>query len=207
MKALSLLICLLFSGILQAQEVEIAFRQQLPDSHPRYLTNSNGKSETLNLIEKEDWAKDVFEKLKRRTDLYANLTDAQPDWLLSRLAMYWKSHATDVYIKGETFDHAGGEKASVPTVRYTGTRGTFATHGRPRLEDVVPYDDDVEGNVTFCNNALPGCPMESVHPSKTGRNIESLNREIMGIARDAAFLYWLTGEERYAKLAAGVFDT
>ena len=109
MKALSLLICLLFSGILQAQEAAIAFQQQLPNSHPRYLTDSNGKSETLNLIEKEDWAKDVFEKLKRRTDLYANLTDAQPDWLLSRLAMYWKSHATDVYIKGETFDHAGGE--------------------------------------------------------------------------------------------------
>ena len=207
MKTLSLLICLLFSGILQAQEVKIAFQQQLPNSHPRYLTDSNGKSETLNLIEKEDWAKDVFEKLKRRTDLYANLTDAQPDWLLSRLAMYWKSHATDVYIKGETFDHAGGEKAPAPTVRYTGTRGTFATHGRPRLEDVVPYDDNAEGNVTFCNNALPGRPMESVHPSKTGRNIESLNREIMGIARDAAFLYWLTGEERYAKLAAGVFDT
>ena len=90
MKALSLLICLLFSGILQAQEAAIAFQQQLPNSHPRYLTDSNGKSETLNLIEKEDWAKDVFEKLKRRTDLYANLTDAQPDWLLSRLAMYWK---------------------------------------------------------------------------------------------------------------------
>ena len=172
MKVLSLLICLLFSGILQAQEVKIAFQQQLPNSHPRYLTDSNSKSETLNLIEKEDWAKDIFEKLKKRTDLYANLTDAQPDWLLSRLAMYWKSHATDVYIKGETFDHAGGEKAPAPTVRYTGTRGTFATHGRPRLEDVVPYDDDAEGNVTFCNNALPGRPMESVHPSKTGRNIE-----------------------------------
>lgn len=46
-----------------------------------------------------------------------------------------------------------------------------------------------------------------MHPAKTGRNIESLNREIMGIARDAAFLYWLTDEERYARLAAGVFDT
>ena len=76
MKVLSLLICLLFSGILQAQEVKIAFQQQLPNSHPRYLTDSNSKSETLNLIEKEDWAKDVFEKLKKRTDLYANLTDA-----------------------------------------------------------------------------------------------------------------------------------
>lgn len=206
MKTLFLGICLFFSGVLQAQDNHITFQQQLPDSHPRYLTDANGKSETLHLIKTEAWAKDVFEKLKRRTDIYANLTDAQPDWLLSRLAMYWQSHATDVYIKGETFDHAGGEKAPAPTVRYTGTRGTFATHGRPRLEDVVPYDD-TDGNVTFCNNALPGRPMESVHPSKTGRNIESLNREIMGIARDAAFLYWLTGEERYAKLAAGVFDT
>ena len=200
------MICLFISGILQAQKGHITFQQQLPDSHPRYLTDANGKSETLHLIKTEAWAKDVFEKLKRRTDIYANLADAQPDWLLSRLAMYWQSHATDVYIKGETFDHAGGEKAPAPTVRYTGTRGTFATHGRPRLEDVVPYDD-TDGNVTFCNNALPGRPMESVHPSKTGRNIESLNREIMGIARDAAFLYWLTGEEKYARLATGVFDT
>ncbi len=206
MRVVSLLICLFISGILQAQKGHITFQQQLPDSHPRYLTDAKGKSETLHLIKTEAWAKDVFEKLKRRTDIYANLTDAQPDWLLSRLAMYWQSHATDVYIKGETFDHAGGEKAPAPTVRYTGTRGTFATHGRPRLEDVVPYDD-TDGNVTFCNNALPGRLMESVHPSKTGRNIESLNREIMGIARDAAFLYWLTGEEKYARLATGVFDT
>ena len=40
--------------------------------------------------------------------------------------MYWKSHATEVYVKGETFDHAGGKKAPYPTVRYTGTRGTTA---------------------------------------------------------------------------------
>lgn len=207
MKALSLLVCLLFSGLLQAQKADSGFLRQLPDSHPRYLTDNNGKRETRNLIKTEAWAKEVFEKLKERTERYATLTDAQPDWLLSRLAMYWKSHATDVYVKGESFDHAGGAKAPAPTVRYTGTRGTFATHGRPRLEDVVPYDDDAEGNVTFCNNALPGRPMERVHPSKTGRNIESLNREIVGIARDAAFLYWLTDEERYARLAAGVFDT
>ena len=77
----------------------------------------------------------------------------------------------------------------------------------PGLADIVPYDDDDNGNVTFCNNALPDRPMESVHPSKTGRNIESLNCEILGIARDAAFLYWMTEEEKFAKLAAGVFDT
>ncbi|MGN0036051.1 MAG: heparinase II/III family protein [Bacteroidaceae bacterium] len=177
------------------------------DEHPCYLTRPEGRAETLQLIEREAWAKEAYRQLADRTDRYVERVRRQPDWLLSRLAMYWHSHATDIYIKGETFDHAGGEAAPVPTVRYTGTRGTYQTHNRPRLEDVVPYDDDENGYVSFCNKALPGQPQERVHPSKTGRAIESLNREIMGIARDAAFLYWVSRDEDYARLAAGVFDT
>lgn len=201
-------ILLLLLSAVTALQAQIDVRTlQLSQTHPRYLTNADGKQVTRDLIENEPWAKEVFDKLKAKADSYTRLTEVQPDWLLSRLAMYWNSHATDVYIKGESFDHAGGTKAPVPTVRYTGTRGTFATHGRPKLADVIPYDDDKDGNVTFHNNSLPGRPLEKVHPAKTGRNIESLNREIMGIARDAAFLYWLTDEERYARLAAGVFDT
>ncbi len=205
MRRILLGLCFL-SFLNSASGQEIPLPEKMPQTHPRVLTTPAGKQETWKLIKKEEWAKDVFNKLKERTEVYTNLTDAQPAWVLSRLAMYWKSHATEVYVKGETFDHAGGEKAPYPTVRYTGTRGTAATHGRPKLADVVPYDDE-DGNVTFCNNALPDRPMESVHPSKTGRNIESLNCEILGIARDAAFLYWMTDEEKFAKLAAGVFDT
>ena len=201
------LLCLLNNASGQENGREIPLPEKMPQEHPRVLTTPDGKQDTWELIKKEKWAKDVFNKLKERTEVYTNLTEAQPAWLLSRLAMYWKSHATEVYVKGETYDHAGGEKAPYPTVRYTGTRGTAATHGRPKLADVVPYDDDENGNVTFCNNALPERPLESVHPSKTGRNIESLNREILGIACDAAFLYWMTDEEKFAKLAAGVFDT
>ena len=37
--------------------------------------------------------------------------------------------------------------------------------------------------------------------------IDVYKRQILGIARDAAFLYWMTDEEKFAKLAAGVFDT
>ena len=196
---------LCFLNVASGQEIPLP--ENMPQEHPRVLTTPEGKRETWNLIKTEAWVEDVFNKLKERTEAYTRLTDVQPTWLLSRLAMYWKSHATEVYVKGETFDHAGGKKAPYPTVRYTGTRGTTATHGRPKLADVVPYDDDENGNVTFCNNALPDRPLESVHPSKTGRNIESLNCEILGIARDAAFLYWMTGDGKFAKLAAGVFDT
>jgi hypothetical protein len=205
MRRILLGLCVLF--FLNAHGQEIPLPEKMPQDHPRVLTTPEGKKGTWKLIKKEAWAQDVFNKLKERTEVYTRRTESQPDWLLSRLAMYWKSHATEVYVKGEVFDHAGGEKAPAPTVRYTGTRGTAATHGRPKLEDVVPYDDSAEGNVTFCNNALKSRPLESVHPSKTGRNIESLNCEILGIARDAAFLYWMTGEEKYARLAAGVFDT
>ena len=205
MRRILLGLCVLF--FLNAHGQEIPLPEKMPQDHPRVLTTPEGKKETWKLIKKEAWAQDVFNKLKERTEVYTRRTESQPDWLLSRLAMYWKSHATEVYVKGEVFDHAGGAKAPAPTVRYTGTRGTAATHGRPKLEDVVPYDDSAEGNVTFCNNALEGRPQESVHPSKTGRNIESLDCEILGIARDAAFLYWMTGEEKYARLAAGVFDT
>ena len=161
---------LCFLNVASGQEIPLP--ENMPQEHPRVLTTPEGKRETWNLIKTEAWAEDVFNKLKERTEAYTRLTDVQPTWLLSRLAMYWKSHATEVYVKGETFDHAGGKKAPYPTVRYTGTRGTTATHGRPKLADVVPYDDDENGNVTFCNNALPDRPLESVHPSKTGRNIE-----------------------------------
>ena len=45
-------------------------------------------NETWNLIKTEAWAEDVFNKLKERTEAYTRLTDVQPTWLLSRLAMF-----------------------------------------------------------------------------------------------------------------------
>lgn len=127
MKRIGLLVCFLTSLSLYAQHIPLP--TSMPQNHPRVLTTPDGKKETWALIQKETWAKEVFDGLKQRIDTYTQRTEKEPDWLLSRLAMYWKSHATDVYIKGENFDHAGGAKAPAPTVRYTGTRGTTATHG------------------------------------------------------------------------------
>ena len=121
MKKTILLICLLITGVLYAQENFLSIK--LSQGHPRYLTDNKGKAETQKLIKEEPWAQEVFEKLKQRTDRYA---DRGPEWLTSRLQMYWKTHATEVYIKGEYYDHAGGEKAPAPTVMYTGAR----SHGR-----------------------------------------------------------------------------
>lgn len=125
-----------------------------------------------------------------------------PDWIVGRLQMYWDSHATDIYIDGEQLDHTEG-RAPAPTVRYTASRGTQTSYARPRLEEIVPFQDSAGMRM---RNKLTG-DMEWVDPRKTGRNVEAMNIEIMNLARDAAFLYWYTGDERHARFAADIFDT
>ena len=192
----SLVVCLISSA-------KTVTNETLNTDHPRYLTTEKEKKETLNLINKEKWAKDVFDGLTSRVEKYSS---KGPEWLTSRLQMYWKSHATDVYIRGEYYDHAGGEKAPAPTVMYTGARSHATIYRRPKLEDITPYHEDKKG-MYLANTSLNGEPLEWASISKTGRMIESINSEIMGIARDAAFLWWLTGKEEYASMAASVFDT
>ncbi len=143
-------------------------------------------------------------KLKGKIENVVQKVDVQPDWLYSRLQMYWKTQATDAFVNGERFDHPGGERAPVPTVKYAGLRGTESQYNRPKIEDIVPYDDDEQGNVTYINKASG--KMEKAHPAKTGSNIQSVNRRIMTIARDAARIYAATGDMRYGKMAAKVFD-
>ena len=92
----SLVICLISSA-------KTVINETLNTDHPRYLTTENEKKETLDLIKKEKWAKDVFDGLTSRVEKYSS---KGPEWLTSRLQMYWKSHATDVYIRGEYYDHA-----------------------------------------------------------------------------------------------------
>lgn len=79
MRKIVLWICLLVTSVLYAQETSLSVK--LSQGHPRYLTDSNGKVETQKLIKEEPWAQEVFEKLKQRTDRYA---DRGPEWLTFR---------------------------------------------------------------------------------------------------------------------------
>ncbi len=143
-------------------------------------------------------------KLKAKIENVMSQVDKQPDWLYSRLQMFWKTQASDVFVNGEAFAHPGGERAAEPTVKYNGTRGFESQYNRPKLADLVPYDDDEQGNVTYINKVTG--KMEKTSPAKTGCNIAGVNRYIIGIARDAARIYAATGDMRYGQMAAKVFD-
>ena len=171
--------------------------------YPRMIDGEECRQEITSLLETVPGAT-AMKELESKIRPYAERHVTDPEWIVSRLQMYWDTHATDVYVKGEVYSHAEGH-APVPTVRFAGAREASSNYRRPALADILPYQDTA--GLWMYNKTLPGEPMEKVEPGKTGGNITSINYEILNLARDAAFLYWWSGEESYAEFAADIFDT
>lgn len=178
---------------------------KLSDTYPRLMTNVEGKSELKVLIEKEPWAHELYASIVKNTEPYVIRHQTDPTWIVSRLQMYWKTHHDTIYINDRVFAKATGF-AAVPTVRFSGARDHVTIYKKPKLEDVLPYMDDERG-LWLINGSKPGQVFEWCDPAQAGKIVEMINAEIMGIASKAAFVYWYTGDEHYAKFAADIFDT
>lgn len=176
---------------------------RLGTDYPRMVDEEECRAGIERLLE-TGAGKKAMEGLTGKIAPYADRHVTDPEWIVSRLQMYWDSHADEIYVRGEQLDHVSG-RAPVPTVRFTATRGTATNYRRPRLEDIAPYQDSL--GLLMHDKTRPGEPLEWADPRKTGRNVESINLEIMNLARDAAFLWWWSGETRYARFAADIFDT
>lgn len=198
-----ILFCLGFN--LQSQDLEtIPLPENLVQGYPRLYITQDEKTDLEKTIQDEKWAQDVLAGIHKRIDKYVILHVDSSTWMPSRLQMYWKTKSTDVYVEGIYYSHAEGE-APVPTVRFTGSRDYTTNYSTPKLEEVLPYMDDPRG--LYLPNKTRGGQFEWAQPSKTGGIIHRLNQKIIGLARDAAFIYWLEGDERYAKFSYDVFKT
>jgi|GEM_PF-64012 len=202
-KIFVLTLCLSFIVIVRAQEIKVP--AVIPTEHPRLLTHGDeGRSDLQQKLSTDPNAKRAYDEIVATLHYVANVQN-DSTWLLSRLQMYWKSHYTDVYVKNGIYQSGSG-KAPVPTVRFTGTRDAVTNYATPKLEDIKPYMDE-DGKIYLQNRSVAGQPWEWIDQSKSGRTIESINQRIIELVRDAAFLYWYTGDERYGKMAYDVFDT
>ncbi|MEO9513473.1 MAG: heparinase II/III family protein [Flavobacteriaceae bacterium] len=171
------------------------------NAHPRiYITNKK-KEAFFKTIENVKWKKELVDKKKKNLEKYLNYCKEDPTWLVSRLQMNWKTKHDKVFLRSGNFSYSEGE-APVPTVRYSGTRDWATDYRPPSLEGVQPYFDDPRG--MYLEHKKTG-EKEWIHPSKSGHIIEGINRKIMSLVEDAAFLYWLTGDEKYAEFAAPVY--
>ena len=65
------------------------------EKHPRIFADNGDRQELLLKIENQDWAKNSWNTLLEEINPYVNRHVNNPEWIVSRLAMYWK--------KGEHF--------------------------------------------------------------------------------------------------------
>lgn len=161
------------------------------------------KSEVQKKVENESWAQDIYNRLTTKIDVYADRHVNDPEWIVSRLAMYWKEgeRYTQCYLKNQNWDRGEGN-APVPTVRMPGMR-TWNKYCNVPLEDRTPYNET--GDMWGADRTNPELPPVLVPYKESGHMIRGNNVEILTLAEEASFLYWLSGEEKYAKFASDIF--
>ncbi|MDR2498424.1 MAG: hypothetical protein LBD28_03175 [Tannerellaceae bacterium] len=172
--------------------------------HPRIYITDEKKAQLKERIESTEWVGQSFEKIKEQIEPYVDRHQSDPEWIVSRLQMYWDSCYVRIYVKGHAFSHGSG-RAPVPTVKFAGHRDGATDYLMPSLEDTRPYMDGQ--GMYLQNRKKPEQPWEWVHPSKTGRMIGPMNERILRMAAAAAFMHWYSGEDKYAVFAYDIFTT
>ena len=171
--------------------------------HPSLYVKDTDKASLLNKIETNDWARHGLENIKQSVDTFVNLHITDPQWILSRMSMYWKDgeRYTQCYVKDEVWERGEGN-APVPTVRLPGMR-IWNKYKILPLKDRTPYNET--GDMLALDKDHPGDTI-LVPYRQTGHGVRANNNEIMNLAVKSAFLYWLTGEEKYARFSADIFN-
>ncbi len=173
------------------------------NSHPRlYATNGEHK-QIVEKIENEEWAASSFEALRSSIAPYVERHKTDPEWIVSRLSMYWKEgeHYTQCYLKKQNWDYGEGN-APIPTPRFPGMR-TWNKYYNVALEDRTPYNET--GDMWGVDRTDPTAEPTLVPYKESGHMVRANNGEILSMARSAAYIYWVTKDESYAKFAADIY--
>ncbi|ANW95357.1 hypothetical protein AXE80_03215 [Wenyingzhuangia fucanilytica] len=183
----------------------IQSQAQQTKNHPRIFTSKEDRAELLHKIENESWAKQSWNKLLEDIEVHVNRHVTDPEWMVSRLAMYWKDgeRYTQCYIKNQNWDYGEGN-APVPTVRLPGMR-TWNDYVNVPLEDRIPYNES--GDLLGISRSSADKTPVLIPYKETGHMIRQNNMEILQLAEQAAFAYYITQEEKYAKFSSDIFWT
>lgn len=183
----------------------ISLTAQSNTNHPVLYTSTENREELIEKIQNESWARQSWEALLEEINPHVDRHQSDPEWIVSRLAMYWKDgeRYTQCYIAGQDWDYGEGN-APVPTVRLPGMRKWNDYYNGP-LEDRTPYNET--GDMWGVSRSS-GDPTPVLVPYKeSGHMIRQNNMEILKLAEKAAFAYFITKEEKYAKFSSDILWT
>jgi hypothetical protein len=185
--------------------VGLAFGSLASELHPRLYVSDGDLDRMQQTVATEPWAQQAYAAIKKTIDPYVERHQTDPEWIVSRLAMYWKDgeRYTQCYLKKQNWDYGKGN-APVPTVRLPGMR-TWNEYVNVPLEERTPYNET--GDMKGLSKTDPTKPMTVVPYKESGHMIRQNNAEILALAEQSAFVYWMTGDEKYARFSADIFWT
>ncbi|MEI6276338.1 MAG: heparinase II/III family protein [Prolixibacteraceae bacterium] len=175
--------------------------------NPHILVMDGDKQIILNKIKGQAWAGSIFEEISKTVTPYVERHATDPQWILSRYLMNRipGKHYTRVFAddSGSRLTSWTGN-APVPTVRVSTYLRTPITekgtpYRRPAIDELVPNDTS---KVMHLYNPETN-QKDWIDPQEF---ISSINGEINELALDAAILYWLNGDTKYARFAADLLD-
>ena len=175
--------------------------------YPHILVSDNDKQRVLDKIRQQSWAGTIFEKMKEEVTPYADRHQTDPQWILSRYLMNRVpgKRYTQFFSDNSGLSLVGyGGDAPVPTIRIpTYLRSPVTKSGtpyrKPSIAELVP--DDTSRVMLLFNPETNR--KEWVDPQD---DVTSVNSDINRLALDAAIVYWLSGEEKYARFASDILD-
>ncbi len=175
------------------------------DGFPTIYISEGDHAAVLDKIESEPWAKTSYEAMLSKIGPMVERHKTDPEWITSRLAMYWKDgeRYTQCYLLKQNWDRGEGN-APVPTLRFPGMR-TWNKYYNVPLEDRIPYNES--GDMLGINRANPDAEPDLVPYKESGHMVRLNNSEILDLARESAYIYWVTKDESYAKFAADIYYT
>ncbi|MHA7944790.1 hypothetical protein ACJOV8_017065 [Formosa sp. 3Alg 14/1] len=183
----------------------VTVQSQQATEHPRLFAKTSDRAALKQKIETENWAKASFNALIEEITPYVNRHTTDPEWIVSRLAMYWKDgeRYTQCYIKGQDWDYGEGN-APMPTVRLPGMR-KWNDYVNVPLEDRIPYNES--GDMLGISRSKADKTPVKIPYKETGHMIRANNMEILKLAEKSAFAYYMTQNEKYAKFSADIYWT
>lgn len=128
--------------------------------HPCVYVSPADRASVLQKVKNEPWAGEAFAAIRSKVEKYVDRHQTDPEWITSRLAMYWKDgeRYTQCYLKKQNWDYGEGN-APVPTVRMPGMR-TWNKYVNVPLEDRTPYNET--GDMWGINKLNPSEPSVKV---------------------------------------------
>jgi hypothetical protein len=175
--------------------------------NPHILVTNADKPSVLAKVKEQAWAKTIYEGMRTNIAPYVERHVKDPQWILSRYLMNRipGKHYTTVYSDNSGMGLIKWEgNAPYPTVRVsTYLRSPItekgASYRSPAIKDLVPNDTSKVMNLY---NTETG-KKEWIDPQAF---ITDINGKINNLALNAAIIFWLDGDEKYARFAADLLD-